>query len=370
MGFGDALNGGLSGNYDRQIIMSNSGRLAFGVYDGSATHEIVSSASYNDGRWHLVTATFSGTVGMTLYVDGVQVARDATSKVAQNFTGYWRVGYDNIDTWPSTPTSRYFAGTVAHAAVFSSVLSATEVANQYGVGPWTCASAASASGAGAVQYYGLQETAGPTATNGGSAGTAGNGTFSAGGITYGVAGPACGPGGSSAIRLDGSSGYLWTTRQVSAPQNFTVQIWFATTTTRGGKIIGFGTGTNGAQSNQFDRHIYMTNAGQLAFGVYNGGHYTITSPAAYNDGAWHLATATFSPGTGMAFYVDGTLVGTSTATTAAENTTGYWRIGFDNLGSWPNAPASYYFAGSVAHAMVVDRPLTADEIAGQYTAGR
>jgi len=114
----------------------------------------------------------------------------------------------------------------------------------------------------------------------------------------------------------------------------------------------------------------MTNGGQLAFGVYNGGYYTVTSSTAYNDGRWHLATATFSPGTGLAFYVDGTLIGTNTSTTAAENSTGYWRVGFDSLGSWPNVPTSSYFAGSVAHAMVVDRPLTADEIAGQYTAGR
>nr|WP_246324242.1 LamG domain-containing protein [Petropleomorpha daqingensis] len=370
IGFGNGASGGLSSNYDRHIVMTNAGTLAFGVYDGGATHEITSAASYNDGKWHLATATFSGTVGMTLYVDGVQVGRDANSKVAETNTGYWRVGYDNIDNWPSTPTSRFFAGTLAHAAVFTTVLSATEVANQYGVGPWTCATAAGTTGAGAVQYYGLQETTGPTATNGGSAGSSGNGTFSAAGITYGVPGPACGAGGDSAIRLDGSSGYLWTTRQVVAPQNFTVQIWFATTTTRGGKLIGFGSGVNGAQSNQFDRHIYMTNGGLLAFGVYNGGYYTVTSSTTYNDGRWHLATGTFSPGTGMAFYVDGTLIGTNTSTTAAENSTGYWRVGYDSLGSWPNVPTSSYFAGSVAHAVVVDRPLTADEIAGQYTAGR
>jgi signal peptidase I len=368
IGFGDAANGGTSGQYDRHIYMTNSGQLVFGVWDGSS-RIITSPAAYNDGRWHLATATFSGSNGTTLYVDGVQVARDATATVAQNYTAYWRVGYDNLNGWPNAPTSYFFAGALAHAAVFPSVLSAAEVANQYGAGPWTCATAAGTSGAGAVQYYGLQEAAGPTATNGGSAGAAGNGTY-AGGITYGVPGPACGPGGNSAIRLDGSSGYLWTTRQVVAPQNFTVQIWFATTTTSGGKLIGFGSGTNGAQSSQFDRHIYMTNGGQLAFGVYNGGYFTVTSSTAYNDGKWHLATGTFSPGTGLTFYVDGTLIGTNTTTTAAENSTGYWRVGFDSLGSWPNAPTSNYFAGSVAHALVVDRPLNADEVSGQYTAGR
>ncbi|MCU1616073.1 MAG: hypothetical protein JWO98_3613, partial [Frankiales bacterium] len=95
-----------------------------------------------------------------------------------------------------------------------------------------------------------------------------------------------------------------------------------------------------------------------------------STPAAYNDGAWHLATGTFSPGTGLRFYVDGVLIGSNTQTTAAENYTGYWRIGYDNLTSWPGAPSSFHFKGTVAQASVYDRVLTADEVAGQYLAGR
>ena len=203
----------------------------------------------------------------------------------------------------------------------------------------------------------------------GTAGTAGNGTYSAGGVSHGVPGPACGGGAASAVRLDGVSGQIWTSRAMANPQWFTVQIWFATTTTRGGKLIGFGASTNGAQSSRFDRHIYMTNTGALRFGVYNGTHHTVATPATYNDGRWHLATATFSPGTGMALYVDGVLTASSTVTDAAEVTTGYWRIGYDSLGSWPAAPTSAFFAGSVAHAAVFERVLTADEVAGQYAAG-
>jgi hypothetical protein len=49
---------------------------------------------------------------------------------------------------------------------------------------------------------------------------------------------------------------------------------------------------------------------------------------------------------------------------------GYWRVGCDSLGSWPNAPTSNVFAGSVAAAGIFDRVLTADEGTAQYTAGR
>ncbi|MGY1811288.1 signal peptidase I [Blastococcus sp. SYSU D00820] len=369
IGFGNGADGGASGTFDRHVYMTDGGQLVFGVYN-STHHTITSPAAYNDGRWHLVTATFSASTGMTLYVDGAQVAQSSATTAAETNTGYWRVGYDNLGSWPGRPTSDRFAGAMAAVSVFGSALPASAVAAQYDVGPWSCATAAGPSGAGALQYLPLQEGAGTVAANAGSAGSAGNGTYASGGVTYRVAGPQCGGGVDAAVRLDGVSGQIWTTRAMTGPQWFTVQIWFATTTTRGGKLIGFGGSTSGAQSSTYDRHVYMTTAGRLRFGVYNGGYFTVASPGAYNDGGWHLATATFSPGTGMALYVDGVLVGSSTATTAAENATGYWRIGYDNLGSWPDAPTSNFFAGSLAHAVVVPRVLTADEVAGQYAAAR
>lgn len=369
IGFGDGTNGGSSGNYDRHLYLTDSGRLSFGVYNGQAS-TVTSAAAYNDGAWHLATATFSGSTGMTLYVDGAQVARNSAVTAAQNYTGYWRIGYDSLSGWPNQPSSDRFAGSLAHAAVFPTALTATQVSQQYKAAPLTCAEAAGPSGANAALYLPLQEGSGPTAGNAGTSGAAGNGTYSPGGVTYGAGGPGCGTNANGGVRLDGSSGYLWTTQAVTAPQTFTEQIWFSTTTTSGGKLIGFGSGANGAQSSQFDRHIYMANSGTLTFGVYNGGYFTIASPTAYNDGAWHLATATFSPTTGMAFYVDGALVGTNTQTTAAENSTGYWRAGYDNLGSWPAAPTSAYFAGRVAQASVSYRVLPADEVTGQYLAGK
>jgi len=250
------------------------------------------------------------------------------------------------------------------------VLSATEVANQAGAGPWTCAAAAGANGSVANLYWPLQESSGPTATNSGTAGAAGNGTYSASGWSSVISGPNCGMNAFRAIQLDGVAGQVWTTQAVANPQVFTVQIWFSTTTTTGGKLIGFGNGAGGATSTNFDRHIYMSNNGTLSFGVYNNTHYAITTSTAYNDGAWHLATGTFSPGTGLAFYVDGTLVGTNTQTTSAQVYTGYWRIGYDSMGSWPGLPTSAWFAGKLAQASVYYRVLTPDEIAGQYLAGK
>ena len=47
-------------------------------------------------------------------------------------------------------------------------------------------------------------------------------------------------------------------------------------------------------------------------------------------------------GTGMALYVDGTLIGANTQTTAAQSYAGCWRIGYDSLGGWPGAGSAWF----------------------------
>ena len=54
------------------------------------------------------------------------------------------------------------------------------------------------------------------------------------------------------------------------PDVFTVEAWFRTTSTTGGKIVSFGDQKTGNSSN-YDRHIYMDPSGQVWFGVYNNG---------------------------------------------------------------------------------------------------
>ncbi len=164
----------------------------------------------------------------------------------------------------------------------------------------------------------------------------------------------------SAYTLNGTDGNITTTSNIAAPQVFSISIWFKTTTTQGGKLIGFGNQQSGKSGN-YDRHIYMTNDGKLSFGVYNGGARVIPSPNAYNDNVWHNAIGILS-GTGMKFYVDGIPVGTDT-NTDAENNTGYWRIGYDNLGGWPNRPLSDYFAGSLDDIQIFNREISVAEVA-------
>jgi hypothetical protein len=230
---------------------------------------------------------------------------------------------------------------------------------------WTCPDVSLDTGADAARFYALQERRGTTADNTGSAGASADGTFSSTGVTYRADGPACGDGYDKAVTFNGTSGAMWTTQAVTGPRTFSLQAWFKTTTTTGGKLIGFGDGTDGAASGEYDRHVYMTNAGKLAFGVHNDDYYTVTTPLSYNDNRWHLVTATFSPGS-MRLYVDRDLAGTGTAP-SMESSTGYWRIGYDSVhAAWPGAPQTGWWAGSMAHVGIFNTVLSAEQIAAQY----
>jgi signal peptidase I len=212
-------------------------------------------------------------------------------------------------------------------------------------------------------YYGFGETAGTNAADSSANGRAGT---LHGGTTH-IAG-SCISSSSPALTLDGTSGYISTPSQVSSPEVFSLEMWFKTTTTTGGKLIGFGTAQTGASS-QFDRHVYMTDSGHLTFGVYVSGTDTITSPLAYNDGNWHHMAAILSS-TGMKLYMDGAVVASNTGVAEGEPDTGYWRIGYDNLSGWPDPPTSYYFKGTIDDAAVYSTALTAAQVSSQHANGR
>ncbi len=63
-----------------------------------------------------------------------------------------------------------------------------------------------------------------------------------------------------------------------------IEAWFKTTSTDGGKIVGFGNSATGNSGN-YDRHLYLDGSGRVTFGVHPGGVRTLESGTGYNDGA-------------------------------------------------------------------------------------
>lgn len=176
--------------------------------------------------------------------------------------------------------------------------------------------------------------------------------------------PAAVAGPSTAIGFNGTNQYAYSNRQHPQPTRFSVETWIKTTTTQGGKIIGFGN-LNQQNSTRHDKHVYMRNDGRLTFGVYSGAARTIATTGAYNDGQWHHVVATQGP-SGMALYVDGQLRASNILYSSNENYPGYWRVGGDNLASWPNRPTSNFFAGQIDETAVYPTALTASQVSAHY----
>ena len=181
------------------------------------------------------------------------------------------------------------------------------------------------------------------------------------GVTFGQAG-AIAKDSSTAASFDGTAnGLVAASNAVVGPDVFSQEVWFSTTTTAGGKIIGLGDKASGTSST-YDRHLYLTTDGRLNFGVYVGQMYIVTSPAAYNDGAWHHAVSTLGPD-GMRLYVDGSLVA-SGEQTKGQAYTGYWRLGGDS--PWSGAT---WFTGEIDEAAIYPTVLTPEQVQAHWLAG-
>lgn len=165
-----------------------------------------------------------------------------------------------------------------------------------------------------------------------------------------------------------SSGRVATSSTTSAPEEFSTELWFRTTSSEGGKLIGYGSSASG-ESGSYDRHAYMTDSGEIVFGVHPGAVRTIRSAPGYNDGQWHHVVASQSAD-GMELYLDGEQVATDPSVTTAQSYTGHWRIGGDNLGGWPNRPSSNSFDGAIDEVAVYDRALDPSEVTTHYGIGK
>lgn len=362
IGYGNSKTG-KSGSYDRHVWMGNDGRLHFGTWIGHAA-TVSSEASYNDGEWHQMTASL-GENGMALHIDGLPVAERSDVTSGQAYTGYWRIGGDNMSGWPEAPSKANFTGDLDEVAIYPVPLSDETVLAQY-----------TASGRTAdipeppVDAYGLAvfnddpslywrlDEDGDRDTALDSSGHKNNGSMNSA-VETGADG--VGAWGGHAMGFGTENAAVVAKNAVQNPRTYSLEAWFKTDGTTGGKIIGFGSADAGL-SKHYDRHVYMRDDGRLVFGVYTGSENTITTDEDYNDDAWHQVVATQSAD-GMKLYVDGSLQG-SDPQADAEDYKGYWRIGGDT--NWGGASRAW-FTGTIDEAAVYPRALSAKQVGEHYS---
>lgn len=155
---------------------------------------------------------------------------------------------------------------------------------------------------------------------------------------------------------------------LSDPNTFSLELWFKTSTTSGGKLIGF-ENTRDATSPSFDRHVFMRPDGRLTYGDWLdfGGVSSIISPLAYNNGGWHHLVLTATPRgkrQDAIMYVDGRAVA-SGRTTETGNYAGWWRVGSGSaplLLGYPSAS----FASSIDQVAIYGTELSAARVENHW----
>ncbi|WP_448625444.1 PKD domain-containing protein [Geodermatophilus sp. URMC 64] len=216
----------------------------------------------------------------------------------------------------------------------------------------------------ATNQWRLGETSGSSAADsiGGSALTVGSG------VGKGVAGALTGDTDTAFSFNNTASATLSTRTAAAAPTVFTEEAWFQTTSTKGGRIMGFGNRSSGTSSSS-DRQIYLDSRGRVNFGVSAKlwiftTQRTVGSSASFNDGKWHHVVATVGAG-GMALYVDGKVVDSRSDTTSAQAFTGYLRVGSDDA-----MAGSDTFNGRIDEVALYGTALSAEQVAAHHTVGR
>lgn len=214
---------------------------------------------------------------------------------------------------------------------------------------------------GASSYWRMDQSSGSTTIPD----WAGTSDLVAGsGVSSGATGAIIGDSNTASTFSGNSNGTASTQTAIQGPNTFTLSAWVNTTSWSGGKIIGFGSSSTG-NSSSYDRQIYMDNSGRFNFGVYNGSASTVASGTGYNDGRWHQVVASMSSA-GMALYVDGVRVGQRSDVTTGQPYSGYWRVGGDSLGSWPNQPWSNNLSGTIDEVAVYPTALSLASVQNQY----
>lgn len=192
--------------------------------------------------------------------------------------------------------------------------------------------------------------------------------------------------GGSSVDLDGATGSIGSTSQITLGESFTQSVWFRSTSIRGGSILSLSASPDGAGRSDFA--LTMDNNGNLVWAMRQAPPPGSMRPARmilrlqqpiFNDGRWHHAVVTYDGATTTGtLYVDGIPL---TSLTGPRETMApmYLRSGFTDLSDLQTIfginyyrlvwPLSWHYDGQVDEIAVFDRALTPAQIRGLYAAG-
>jgi hypothetical protein len=108
------------------------GAIYFGIADGSAWHQVLTTTQVPLNQWTLVTVTAQANEPMQIYFNGVAqpTVNNGTAQWTGtiSYTGDWfALGQDNVKNYP-------FNGLINEAQVYSTALTSTQIMNLYNAG--------------------------------------------------------------------------------------------------------------------------------------------------------------------------------------------------------------------------------------------
>ena len=124
------------GGYDPVLYVGTDGKLHGKFWDSNGTSDqIVTSGTVNDGQWHLVVLSGTGSA-QTMYLDGQSVG-STTGTMSATGLGYLYVGAGAAGgNWADHPTNTlgYFPGSIAEVAFYRSALTTQDVSSHWDAG--------------------------------------------------------------------------------------------------------------------------------------------------------------------------------------------------------------------------------------------
>jgi hypothetical protein len=338
------------------IGVDTSNRWTVHIGNGSVTEVSVDGPVVTVNAWTHVAATYDG-AALKLFVNGVLVGNLATSTYAANASP---VAFEIGAEYYNASRTSFFLGGIDDVALYSSVLSATQLRTHYNAGRCSKDGVLADNPLG---YWRLGESSGTTAVDGVRGR---HGTY-AGAPTLGAAGALNGDADTS-VTFNGSSQYVSVPYDSALnPAQFTVEAWAKPT---GGSqyrslLSSMEDAGGGASWRGYWLGINPSNKWEAEVSQSGGPVTALTSPGTVSTSTWTHLCLTYD-GTTMTFYVDGVLVGSQT--------TSYRQVSGVPLaiatGLYNGSTASELFPGSVDEVTVYGSALSQARIQAHYLLGR
>jgi hypothetical protein len=118
---------GGSSSYDRHFYVDTAGQLRWGVWSPGTSTFLYGDVT--DNQWRYAVVAFNAGA-MLLSMNGQVIGN--VSAASQPFDGYWRIGGQSLNGWPSAAAG-FFVGSIAAVEIYNRPLMITEIEQNFNI---------------------------------------------------------------------------------------------------------------------------------------------------------------------------------------------------------------------------------------------